>query len=115
MSRRRNPERDDEIVQRYKAGATQHELSLAYHLTRGRIQQILATYGVTRRDNPNAPRGDLSEYVGVYVTPKAKDFLRRRASTEQKSISSVANTMIESQIADQVPAAATDDAPKGAK
>lgn len=101
-----NPERDADIVQRYKAGEKQEQLAASFHLTRGRIQQILKAAGVTYKDSPRAPRGDRYGFVGANITTPMKEKLRDKAKRSGKSMSRVLEETLEERFAE-------DDEPKG--
>lgn len=95
----RNPTRDAQIVERYKAGETQEQLASAFHLSRGRINQVLTSAGVTRKDNPaRKNNGDLYAFVGVNVTKPMKARLAAVAKRKGKSMSGLLNEALTKQL-----------------
>lgn len=92
-------ERNQEIIDGYKAGATQDDLAAAHGITPARVWQILNRAGLTKRDRPSVShKRDEQAFTGVLLPPEVKKALRQAAKADGKSMSAFVAELVRAKL-----------------
>lgn len=89
--REKTIERNSELLRRYAAGDALETLCQDFHLTRGRIYQILKEAGVPKERYGDSGRG---QFLGVNLSEPVKDALRVEAARRGISMSALSSDLL---------------------
>lgn len=95
----KNMTRDQRIVICYRSGDyTQQTIADAFDISRARVQQVLKKAGVTAKDNPKTPHGELYSFIGCHVLKTVKKNFEAIATRRKLSVSALARELINAEV-----------------